>query len=81
LGDQLHRSSQSAARLAIIFSDVAFGARHASNDLFGAGGFALVQVVAVTVLGLIRGWLRVETRSIIAPILLHGVVNGINLLG
>jgi membrane protease YdiL (CAAX protease family) len=75
------RPAPTAARLAIIFSAVPFGAGHASNALFGAGDFALVQVVAATVLGLVFGWLRVETRSIIAPILLHGVVNGIVLLG
>jgi membrane protease YdiL (CAAX protease family) len=75
------RPAPTAARLAIIISAVAFGAGHASNALFGAGDFALVQVVAATVLGLIFGWLRIETRSIIAPILLHGVVNGVNLLG
>lgn len=75
------RPAPAAARLAIIVSAVAFGAGHASNALFGAGDFALVQVVAATVLGLIFGWLRIETGSIIAPILLHGVVNGVNLLG
>lgn len=75
------RLAPTAARLAVIFSAVAFGAGHASNALFGAGGFALVQVVAATGLGLIFGWLRVETRSLMAPIVLHGAVNAINLLG
>lgn len=70
-----------AARLAVIFSAVAFGAAHASNALFGAGGFVVVQVLAATALGLVFGRLRIRTRSLAAPILLHALVNGINLLG
>lgn len=74
------RPTPTAARLAVIISAIAFGAGHASNVLFGAGGFVLVQVVAATGLGLVFGWVRVETRSIMAPILLHGAVNAVSLL-
>lgn len=70
-----------AARLAVLFDGVAFGAAHASNVFFGAGDFVIVQVLAATALGLIFGTLRVRTRSLAAPILLHALVNGINLLG
>ena len=49
--------------------------------ILGAGGFAVVQVLAATVLGLLFGRLRVRTRSLAAPILLHALINGINLLG
>lgn len=69
-----------AVRAAVAFSAVAFGAAHASNALFGAGDFALVQVVAATALGIVFGALRVRTESLLAPITLHAVVNGINLL-
>jgi membrane protease YdiL (CAAX protease family) len=71
---------RTAARLAIVFSAVAFGSAHASNALFGAGGFAVVQVLAATVLGLVFGALRVRTASLAAPIALHALVNGLNLL-
>jgi membrane protease YdiL (CAAX protease family) len=71
---------RTAARLAIVFSAVAFGSAHASNALFGAGGFAVVQVFAATVLGMVFGALRVRTASLAAPIALHALVNGLNLL-
>jgi membrane protease YdiL (CAAX protease family) len=71
---------RTAARLAILFSAIAFGSAHASNVLFGAGDFAVVQVLAATVLGLVFGALRVRTGSLVAPIALHALVNGLNLL-
>lgn len=70
-----------ASSSAVVISAVAFGAAHASNAFFGAGGFALVQVLVGTALGLLFGWVRVRTDSLASPILLHALVNGINLLG
>ncbi len=69
-----------SAHLAIILSAVAFGSAHASNAIFGAGSFAVVQVFAATGLGIVFGVLRVRTESLAAPIALHALVNGINLL-
>ncbi|HSK90820.1 MAG TPA: CPBP family intramembrane glutamic endopeptidase [Euzebyales bacterium] len=74
-------AAPSATRLAVGYSAVAFGAAHASNALFGVGGFALLQVAAATLLGLLFGHLRVRTGSLLAPVLLHALVNGIILLG
>jgi membrane protease YdiL (CAAX protease family) len=71
---------RTAARLAIVFSAVAFGSAHASNVLFGVGDFTVVQVLAATVLGMVFGVLRVRTASLAAPIALHALVNGLNLL-
>jgi membrane protease YdiL (CAAX protease family) len=81
--DRLHRwyGPGRGVRLAIVFSALAFGAAHASNALFGvAHSFVVVQVVVATVLGLILADLRVRTRSLLAPVLLHALVNAINLL-
>jgi membrane protease YdiL (CAAX protease family) len=74
-------SPRTAARSAIVISAVAFGSAHASNALFGAGDFAVVQVLAATLLGMVFGVLRVRTASLAAPIALHALVNGLNLLG
>jgi membrane protease YdiL (CAAX protease family) len=71
---------RTAARSAIVCSAVAFGSAHASNAWFGAGDFALVQVLAATALGVVLGALRIRTRSLVAPIALHALVNGVNLL-
>jgi membrane protease YdiL (CAAX protease family) len=84
LVDRLRRRAAAGPgdRLATLFSALAFGAAHASNALFGvAPGFVAVQVVAATALGLILGHLRVRTGSLVAPVALHALVNGINLLG
>jgi hypothetical protein len=56
------------------------GSAHASNGLFGAGDFAVVQVLAATALGMVFGALRVRTGSLTAPVALHALVNGLNLL-
>jgi membrane protease YdiL (CAAX protease family) len=69
------------ARLAVVHGALAFGAAHASNAIFGVTApFVAVQVVLATALGLVLGHLRVRTGSLIAPVLLHALVNGINLL-
>jgi membrane protease YdiL (CAAX protease family) len=69
------------ARLAVVHGALAFGAAHASNAIFGVTApFAAVQVVLATALGLALGHLRVRTGSLIAPVLLHALVNGVNLL-
>lgn len=70
-----------ATRWAVVIAAVAFGSAHISNALFGAGEFALVQVLVATVMGLVLGALRIRTGSLIAPILVHAVINGMNLLG
>lgn len=70
-----------ATRLAVIYGAVAFGFAHASNALFGAGDFAVVQVIVATLMGLLFGALRVRTDSLIVPVVLHALINGINLLG
>lgn len=68
-------------RLAVGYSAVAFGAAHASNVLFGvAASFVVVQVMAATLLGLVFGHVRVRTQSLLTPVLLHALVNAINLL-
>lgn len=77
---RVRHTQPTAAHLAIVFSAVAFGSAHASNAIFGAGSFALVQVAAATVLGIVFGALRVRTESLAAPMALHALVNGINLL-
>lgn len=74
-------NKRAARGLAVLFSGIAFGAAHASNALFGAGGFVVIQVLAATGLGLVFGALRVRTRSLLAPMALHALVNGINLMG
>jgi membrane protease YdiL (CAAX protease family) len=81
--DQLRRrfGAGTGESLAIVFSALAFGAAHASNVLFGVTpSFVAVQVAAATALGLIFAHLRVRTGSSLAPVLLHALVNGINLL-
>jgi uncharacterized protein len=81
--DRLRRGPGVGAgdRLAILYSALAFGAAHASNALFGVTpSFVVVQVVVATLLGLILGHLRVRTGSLLAPVFLHTLVNGINLL-
>jgi membrane protease YdiL (CAAX protease family) len=84
LVDQLRRRSgdDEGDHLAILYSALAFGAAHASNALFGVTlEFVAVQVIVATALGLILGHLRLRTRSLVAPVVLHALVNGINLLG
>ena len=81
--EQLHRryTAAIATRWAVILAAVAFGSAHISNAFFGAGEFAIVQVLVATLMGLVLGALRIRTGSLIAPIVLHAVVNGMNLLG
>jgi membrane protease YdiL (CAAX protease family) len=48
--------------------------------LFGAVHGLLVVLVPLTIFGVVVGWLRVRTRSVYPPIVLHATFNGTALL-
>ncbi|MFW0785072.1 CPBP family intramembrane glutamic endopeptidase [Gordonia sp. CPCC 206044] len=56
------------------------------SDLLGSGTFGQIvgilgAVVATSVAGLVLGWLRLRTTSLLAPISLHWALNAVGALG
>jgi membrane protease YdiL (CAAX protease family) len=60
---------------AVVATSVSFGVGHLGNVGYVPTAFVVVQVVAATVFGLLAGWVRVRTESLVGPVLLHSAMN------
>ena len=60
---------------AVVVGAVAFGAGHLGNLGYVDTGFVVLQVLVATVFGLLAGWVRVRTDSLVGPVLMHAVMN------
>lgn len=76
IGEELFWRGYLVPAVGLWGSAVAFGVVHAFNP--GSVGQRAGNVIYAGVLGLIFGYLRLETGGIIAGIILHSVVNNIN---
>jgi membrane protease YdiL (CAAX protease family) len=63
-----------AARAAIGVSALVFGLEHLGN-LDVAPALVATQVAAALAFGVLAGWLRVRTDSLVGPVVAHGVMN------
>lgn len=63
-----------AVPVALGVSALVFGLEHLGNADIGAALVA-VQVAAAVCLGVLAGWLRVRTDSLVGPVLTHGTLN------
>jgi len=54
---------------AVLIAAVAFGVGHLGNLGTVPSVFLLVQVLSATVFGLVSGWIRLRTSSIVGPVL------------
>lgn len=66
--------------IAIVASALGFGLGHAANGFTVGWSFALFQVAYATLFGLLAGYNRAKTDSIIAPVLLHALMNALPIL-
>jgi membrane protease YdiL (CAAX protease family) len=69
-----------AVSSAVVVSAIALGVGHLGNLNYVSAQFVLLQfvllqVVAATVFGLLAGWVKVRTDSLIGPVLLHAAMN------
>jgi membrane protease YdiL (CAAX protease family) len=60
---------------AVIVAAVGFGVGHLGNFGYVPTVFVVFQVAVAVALGIVAGWLRVRTASLIAPVLVHAAVN------
>jgi membrane protease YdiL (CAAX protease family) len=64
-----------AARWAVVVGGVAFGAGHLGNLGYVPTAFVLVQALAAALFGILAGWVRVRTDSLVGPVALHAAMN------
>jgi len=67
-------SQQAAARTAIGLSAFTFGLEHFGNSSIGTA-LVLIQVTNAVLFGLLAGWLRLTTGSLVGPVLAHSTMN------
>lgn len=60
-------------RKALIYSAVAFSLFHLPNIFFGMGTAVIFQLINAFLMGLVLGFIYLQTGSIIYPCLLHGL--------
>jgi hypothetical protein len=60
---------------AVGVSALAFGMGHLGNLGYTETTFVLLQVFVATVFGIVAGWVRVRTDSIVGPVLMHMTMN------
>jgi hypothetical protein len=65
----------SATWWAIIVGAFGFGIGHVGNLGYVQTEFVLFQAVIATAFGLLAGWVRVRTDSLVGPVLLHAAMN------
>jgi membrane protease YdiL (CAAX protease family) len=71
-----HRGLGSRASMwAVLLSALAFGVGHAGNVGYVDSQFVALQVFVATTFGLLAGWLRIKTDSLVGPVLLHVTMN------
>ena len=68
-------SQPGATRWAVIAAGVAFGVGHLGNFGYVPSAFVYLQAAAATAFGLLAGWMRVRTDSLVGPVLLHAAMN------
>lgn len=61
--------------VAVAVSALAFGLGHAGNLGYVPAGCVAFQVAVATAFGLLAGWVRVRTASLVGPVLLHALMN------
>lgn len=66
---------RTAVTASVLISAVAFGAGHLGNAGTVPAEFLVVQVLAAGMFGVLAGWLRVHTESLVGPVLLHVALN------
>lgn len=59
----------SAVQWAVVVSALSSGVGHLGNLGYVPNGFVLLQVAAAIAFGMVAGWLRVRTGSLVAPVL------------
>jgi membrane protease YdiL (CAAX protease family) len=67
--------SHRAVRWAIIVGALSFGAGHLGNLGYVPTGFVLVQAAVAAAFGVLAGWLRIRTDSLVGPVLAHAAMN------
>jgi membrane protease YdiL (CAAX protease family) len=67
--------ASTATACAVVVAAVGFGVGHLGNLGYVPAGFVLVQAVVATAFGLLAGWLRIRTDSLVGPVLLHSAMN------
>ena len=60
---------------AVVVGAVGFGVGHLGNLGYVPVAFLLIQVAVAVAIGLVAGWLRVLTGSLVGAILLHAAIN------
>lgn len=66
-----------ATRAAVIGSAVSFGVGHLGNLGAVPPGFVLFQVGVGIAFGVLAGWVRIRTSSLVGPTLLHAAMNAL----
>ena len=64
-----------AAPWAVVVTSIGFGVGHLGNLGYVPVAFLLIQVVVAVAIGLVTGWLRIRTGSLVGPILVHPAIN------
>ena len=60
---------------AVAVSGLAFGAGHLGTLGYLETEFVVLQVFVATAFGLIAGWVRIQTDSLVGPVLVHATMN------
>lgn len=72
-----HFTEKQSLWIAVAISALGFGLSHISNAFYVGWSFALFQVAFASLFGLLAGYNRARTESLIAPILLHALMNAL----
>jgi membrane protease YdiL (CAAX protease family) len=67
-------SPRAAANSSVMLSAVTFGLEHLGNSSVGTA-LVLLQVTNAVLFGLLAGWLRLTTKSLVGPVLVHSTMN------
>jgi membrane protease YdiL (CAAX protease family) len=75
-----HYTETHSVWIAIIVSALGFGIGHLTNGFYVGWSFAVFQMLYATLFGLLAGYNRARTESVIAPVLLHALMNAIPII-
>jgi membrane protease YdiL (CAAX protease family) len=65
----------SAGRCAVVVGALAFGVGHLGNLGYVPTTFVVFQTLVAIAFGLLAGWVRMRTDSLVGPVLLHAAMN------
>jgi membrane protease YdiL (CAAX protease family) len=75
-----HFTERQSMWMAVVVSALGFGLSHLSNGFYFGWPFTVFQVVYASLFGVLAGYNRAVTGSLIAPFLLHALMNALPIL-